>query len=63
MRLLSSDLVRNFSIGFVLGALLVAGANAERWSDQIASPAYAAQMPDALQPAAEFVIAPRQETP
>ncbi|MFN3864707.1 MAG: hypothetical protein ACK4RT_10545 [Erythrobacter sp.] len=63
MHLLSSDLVRNFSIGFVLGALLVAGANAERWSDQIASPAHAAQLSEALRPASEFVIAPQRETP
>jgi hypothetical protein len=63
MRLFSSDLVRNFSIGFLLGALLVAGANAESFGSQIASPAHAAQMSEALQPAAEFVIAPQQETP
>ncbi|GAB4474006.1 MAG: hypothetical protein OHK0018_04310 [Erythrobacter tepidarius] len=60
MRLFSSDLVRNFSIGFLLGALLVAGANAERLSEQIASPALAAPMVETLQPTAEFVIAPAQ---
>jgi hypothetical protein len=63
MRLFSSDLVRNFSIGFVLGALLVAGANAESFGSQIASPAHAAPMAETLQPTAEFVIAPQQETP
>ena len=57
MRLFSSDLFRNFSIGFVLGALLVAGANAESWSGDLASPAQAAGMPDLVQPTAEFVIA------
>jgi hypothetical protein len=62
MRLFSSDLFRHFSIGFLLGALLVAGANAESWSDQITSPALAAPMPDRLEPAPEFVIAPEQET-
>jgi hypothetical protein len=61
MRLFSSDLVRNFSIGFLLGALIVAGANAESFGDQIASPALAAPMPETIQPAAEFVIAPEQE--
>lgn len=63
MRLFSSDLVRNFSIGFVLGALLVAGANAESFGNQIASPAHAAAMPETIVPAAEFVITPSQETP
>ena len=63
MRLFSSDLFRNFSIGFLLGTLLVAGANAESFGDQIASPALAAPMPETLEPAAEFVIAPQQETP
>jgi hypothetical protein len=62
MRLFSSDLVRNFSIGFVLGALLVAGANAESFGDQIASPAHAAAMPETIAPAADFVITPPQET-
>jgi hypothetical protein len=57
MRLPSRDLIRNFSIGFLLGALLVAGANAESWSDRIGSPALAAPMPEALDPAPEFVIA------
>jgi hypothetical protein len=62
MRLLSSDLVRNFSLGFLLGALLVAGANAESFSDQIASPALAAPLPETLEPAPEFVIPAPQET-
>lgn len=58
MRLFSSDLFRNFSIGFVLGALLIAGANAESWGGELSSPARAASLPDRLEPAAEFVIAP-----
>jgi hypothetical protein len=57
MRLFSSDLFRNFSIGFVLGALLVAGANAESWGGDLSSPAQAAAMPDLVEPSAEFVIA------
>jgi len=60
MRPFSSDLVRNFSIGFLLGALLVAGANAESFSDQIASPALAAPLHKAPEPAPEFVIAPQE---
>jgi hypothetical protein len=58
MRLFSSDLIRNFGIGFVVGALLVAGANAESWSGELGSPAQAAEMPHAPAPAPEFVIAP-----
>lgn len=58
MRLVSPDLIRNFGIGFVVGALLVAGANAESWSDNLASPAQAAEMPRAPAVAPEFVIAP-----
>jgi hypothetical protein len=58
MRLFSSDLVRNFGIGFVVGALLVAGANAKSWSDELAPPAHAAQMAKAPAPSNEFVIVP-----
>lgn len=61
MRLLSSDLFRNFGIGFVLGAVLIVGANAEDWNAAVASPAQAAEMNAATSvpaPADEFVIAP-----
>lgn len=58
MRLVSSDLIRNFSIGFVIAALLIAGANAESWGGELSSPAQAAPMPRAPQPSAEFVIPP-----
>lgn len=57
MRLFSSDLFRNFGIGFVAGALLIAGANAENWSGPIASPAQAAETFEAPAPSAEFVVA------
>lgn len=62
MRLFSPDLFRNFGIGFVLGALLIAGANAENWGGELAPAAQAAELRKA--PAlhddttAEFVIAP-----
>ena len=56
MRLFSSDLFRNFSIGFVLGALLIAGANAESWGGELSSPAQAAAMPDLVAPTADFVV-------
>lgn len=57
MGLTSSDLFRNFGIGFVMGALLIAGANAESWSGELASPAQAAELVEAPAPSAEFVIA------
>jgi hypothetical protein len=56
MRLFSSDLVRNFGIGFVVGTLLVAGANAENWSADLSSPAQAAPMPKDATLSADFVI-------
>lgn len=62
MRLFSADLFRNFSIGFVLGALLIAGANAENWSGDLSAAARAEPLPERVQPAAEFVI-PASEQP
>lgn len=56
MRLFSSDLFRNFALGFVVGAVLVAGANAQSWGGELSSPAQAAEMPKAPVPSAEFVI-------
>jgi hypothetical protein len=62
MRLFSSDLFRNFGIGFVLGAVVIVGANAEDWNAAVASPAQAAELRDPAPaipaPADEFVIAP-----
>ncbi|MCZ8368763.1 MAG: hypothetical protein O9293_02150 [Porphyrobacter sp.] len=64
MRLFSSDLFRNFGIGFVLGAVLIVGANAEDWSGAVASPAQAAELREAAHaataPSDEFVIAPAE---
>ncbi len=57
MRLLSSDLIRNFSVGFVVGTLLVVGANAQSWGGELASPAHAAQLAKAPPVGADFVIA------
>jgi hypothetical protein len=57
MRLFSSDLIRNFGVGFVVGTLLVVGANAQSWSGELASPAHAAQLAKAPPVAADFVIA------
>lgn len=58
MRLFSPDLFRNFGIGFVLGAVLIVGANAESWSGAVASPAQAAEPYKTPAPADDFVIAP-----
>lgn len=60
MRLFSPDLFRNFGIGFALGALLIAGANAENWSGELAPAAQAAELraAQADAPTPEFVIAP-----
>jgi hypothetical protein len=60
MRLFSSDLFRNFGIGFALGAVLIVGANAEDWDSAVASPAQAAEIHQTPAPAAEFVIAPQE---
>jgi hypothetical protein len=60
MRLFSSDLYRNFGIGFALGAVLVVGANAKDWG-VLESPAQAAEQRGVVPaPTAEFVIAPEQ---
>jgi len=69
MRLFSSDLFRNFGIGFAAGAVLIAGANAEQWGGELASPAQASEPRPAATPAAaaaaaaaaEFVILPEAQ--
>ena len=58
MRLFSPDLLRNFSIGFVIGALLIAGANARNWEREFS--ARAAPMPERIEPAAEFLVVPAE---
>jgi hypothetical protein len=62
MRLFSAELFRNFSIGFVSGGLLIAGANAENWSADLSAAARAEPLPQRVQPAPEFVI-PADEHP
>lgn len=42
MAILKSDLTRNFSIGFIVGALIVSAMSAQSWSAQFANPAQAA---------------------
>ena len=59
MRLFTSDLFRNFGIGFLLGAVLVVGVNAREWDAPLSAPAQAAERAEPLAPTAEFVIAPQ----
>jgi hypothetical protein len=56
MRLFTPDLYRNFAIGFVLGAMLIAGARVDEWSDQISSPAQAAEPFEALPASGDFPV-------
>lgn len=58
MRLFAPDLYRNFAIGFAAGALLIAGTSADKWSEELASPAQAAEIPHTPGPdAAAFITA------
>lgn len=54
MTLFTPDLYRNFAIGFVGGALIVAAASVDSWGDEITPPAKAAQTIAAPQPADDF---------
>ena len=58
MRLFAFDLYRSFGIGFVLGAVLIVGANADSWHGAVEAPARAAHTLKAPAPSDEFVIAP-----
>lgn len=63
MRLFAPDLYRNFAIGFAVGALLIAGASADSWGRELASPAQAAETPHTPGPdAAAFIAAPEAGT-
>ena len=41
MTILKSDLTRNFSIGFLVGALMVGAMSVQNWDTELASPAQA----------------------
>lgn len=58
MTFFTPDLYRQFGLGFLIGAALLAAANAEALSDQVSSPAQAAEVPQAPAPAPEFLIQP-----
>ena len=54
MSLFTPDLYRNFAIGFVGGALIVAAATADQWADEISPPANASEQLEAPQPSDDF---------
>ena len=56
MNLFTPDLYRQLALGFVLGTVLVAAANADTLATELDPPAQAAEVPQAPQPAPEFLI-------
>ena len=56
MSFFTPDLYRQFGLGFLIGAALLAAANADALSDHVSPPAQAAETPIAPQPAPEFRI-------
>ena len=58
MTLFTADLYRNFGLGFLAGALMVAAATIGEWGASIESPARAAEPLEAPLAADEFLIAP-----
>lgn len=62
MTLFSSDLFRNFALGFVAGTLMVGAATMEQWGPHVESPARASTPLEAPQPEADFLIEPLETT-
>ena len=58
MTFLSSDLTRNFAIGFIAGALIVGAGFVSDEGASLESPARAATTLEAPQPSGEFLIEP-----
>ena len=58
MTLFSSDLYRNFALGFAAGTLMVGVATFDQWSGHIETPARASVPLEAPQPDAQFLIEP-----
>ncbi|MEM6856728.1 MAG: hypothetical protein AAF559_02570 [Pseudomonadota bacterium] len=58
MTFFTPDLYRRIGLGFAVGAVLVAAASADSWAEQISPPAQAAEVPQAPEPAPEFLIQP-----
>ncbi len=58
MTLFTPDLFRNFGIGFLAGAIVLAASTLDEWGPHLESPAQAATPLEAPAPSAEFVIEP-----
>jgi len=58
MTLFSADLFRNFGIGFLAGAAILAAATIGDWGPHLETPAQAATPLEAPAPSADFVIEP-----
>ena len=58
MTFFTPDLYRRVALGFLIGAGLIAAANAGALADQVSPPAQAAEVAQAPQPAPEFLIQP-----
>ena len=58
MTFFTPDLYRHFGLGFLIGAAFLAAVNFDAVSDQLSSPAQAAEAPKAPPPAPEFLIQP-----
>lgn len=56
MQLFAPDLYRLVGLGFIAGTLIVTAANADKWIEDVAPPASAAEALEAPQPSAEFRI-------
>lgn len=57
MRLFAPDLYRNFALGFVGGAVLIAGATIDQWGGELESPARAAESAAPAKPSPDSFIA------
>jgi len=58
MTFFTPDLYRQFGLGFLIGAAMLAAVNAEALSDQVSPPAQAAEMAQAPQVGSDFTIQP-----
>lgn len=56
MRLFAPDLYRNFTIGFALGAAVIAAATVDQWGNHLESPARAAEIARGQQLSADSFI-------
>lgn len=62
MTLFTSDLYRNFALGFAAGTLIVGAFTIDQWGPHLESPAQAAELPEAPQPSGDFLIEPLENS-